>query len=144
MANPAELILRTLDAHMVGPADIRLLGGAALVLAYGMNRTTEDADLLLDDEEFSFLVEKREFGEALELTNEELKPLDLYISHIWGPEQQILTPEWRQSCRSVAFASPMANLSVSALVPLELIASKLCRATTSIWPTSATCWSMRN
>ena len=46
-----ELILHTLDGFLTGPARIRLLGGAALILGYGMLRSTEDADLLEDDGE---------------------------------------------------------------------------------------------
>lgn len=38
MATEAELIIRTLDRHLAGPADIRLFGGAALVLAYGLTQ----------------------------------------------------------------------------------------------------------
>lgn len=126
MANAAELILRTLDRHLTGPAEIRLMGGAALILAYGIDRTTEDADLLQDDRECELLVERAGFGDALEATNRELEPLGLYVSHIWGPEQQILTPAWRDRCRPVDLQLP--NLRATALGPLDLIVSKLCRA----------------
>ena len=51
MATEAELILRTLDRHLSGLAEIRIFGGAALVLGYGRQRSTEDADLLMDDAE---------------------------------------------------------------------------------------------
>jgi hypothetical protein len=47
------LILETLDRHLRGPGTIRLLGGGAMTLAYGMTRTTEDVDLLQDDAEVS-------------------------------------------------------------------------------------------
>lgn len=126
MASHARLILETLDRHLSGPAHVRLLGGAAFILAYGRNRTTEDADLLLDDREVQTLIEQADFGQALEATNAELEPLGLYLTHIWGPEQQILTPQWRENCRPVPLA--LTRLTVSALGPLDLICSKLARA----------------
>jgi hypothetical protein len=128
MAQAVELILKTLDKHMGSKGTIRLMGGAALTLAYGLDRATEDADLLLDDTEAQFLAEHCDFGAALEKTNRELEPKRLYVSHIWGPEQQILTPEWRQSCRSLPNALQLSNLSLESLGPLDIIVSKMARA----------------
>lgn len=126
METSAHLILRTLEKHLAGPAQLRLFGGAALVLGYGATRFTEDADCLLDDRELQLLLDKADFARAIELTNQELAPRALYISHIFGPEQEILTPEWREACRSVpAFTG---RLTVSVLGPLDLIVSKLGRA----------------
>lgn len=68
MAREAELILEVLDRHLVQPGTIRLLG-AALLLGYGLDRTTEDVDLLQDDAEVRALIETSDFGEALEATN---------------------------------------------------------------------------
>lgn len=126
--NPAELIVRTLDRHLLGPAEIRLMGGAAMILAYGQRRGTEDVDLLMDTAELEALVERADLGAALEATNEELEPRGLYLSHIWGPEQQILRPSWREACRAVPLDPPLGRLSLSVLGPLDLMLSKLCRA----------------
>jgi hypothetical protein len=126
--NPAERILRTLGRHLEGPAQVRLLGGAALILGYGLDRATEDADLLVEERELELLVAKANFGAAVETTNQELEPYGLYLSHIWAPEQQILTPEWKASCRRVDRDWGTERLSVSVLGPLDLILSKLCRA----------------
>jgi len=125
--NPAERILEALDRHLEGPARIRLLGGAALILGYGLNRSTEDADLLADDREIDLLISEANFGAALEATNRELEAEGLYVSHIWAPEQQILTTEWRTSCRSIDRNWGTGNLRVSVLGPLDLVLSKLCR-----------------
>lgn len=126
--NPAEHILRTLARHLEGPAQIRLFGGAALILGYGLNRSTEDADLLEDEAEVELLIERANFGAALEATNRELAPEGLYLTHIFGPKQQILSPKWRESCRRVErdWGSPL--LEVSVLGPIDLILTKLCRA----------------
>jgi hypothetical protein len=51
------LILRTLDRHLTAPGEVRLFGGAALILGYGRQRQTEDADLLLDDAECQALID---------------------------------------------------------------------------------------
>lgn len=120
--------MRVLDAHLAGPGEIRLMGGAALILGYGMPRSTEDADLLMETAELEALVEEADLGEALEATNAELAAAGLYISHIWGPEQQILTPEWRNGCRPIALDPPLVRLRLTVLGPLDLVLSKLCRA----------------
>lgn len=128
MANPALLIAQTLDRHLEGPAELRLMGGAALVLGYGLQRGTEDIDLLMEDRELELLVEQANLGAALAATNRELEPLGLYISHIWGPEQQILTPSWRELVRPVTDLPSLQRLRLTVLGPLDLLVSKLCRA----------------
>lgn len=127
MAREAALILETLDRHLQGPGTIRLLGGAALTLGYGLDRTTEDVDLLQDDAEVTALIEAAEFGQALEATNVELEPKGLYLTHIWGPEQLILSSTWRSRCRPISLPS-LQKLRLEVLGPADLIISKLARA----------------
>ena len=126
--NPAERILSVLAKHLQGPAEIRLLGGAALTLGYGMPRSTEDVDLLLDDDELECLVRLADFGEALDAANRELQPEGLYLTHIWGPEHQILGPQWREHCHGGQPGFRQGALSVTVLGPMDLVLSKLCRA----------------
>jgi hypothetical protein len=126
--NPAERILHTLGRHLEGPAHVRLLGGATLLLGYGLERATEDADLLIEDSELELLLAQANFAAAVEATNRELEAEGLYLTHIWGPEQQILTPGWKESCRFVERDWGTDLLTVSVLGPLDLILSKLCRA----------------
>lgn len=126
--NPAERILRVLAGHLTGPAELRLLGGAALILGYGRNRGTEDVDLVHDDAELQALIDAADLGAALERTNNDLADEGLYITHIWDPSQQILTPGWRSSCRRLDGCLADTGLRVSTLGPLDLITSKLCRA----------------
>ncbi len=118
--------MAAVDRHLAGPAHLRLLGGAALHLGYGAHRVTEDADLLMEDAELQALIETANLGVALELANADLEPEGLYLTHIWGPEHQILTPEWRTNCRDVV--GEWERLSVSVLGPVDLILSKMCRA----------------
>ena len=126
--NPAHHILRTLAKHLEGPASVRLMGGAALIVGYGSNRATEDADLLMTDAELFAFMDSAELGAAIQSTNEELESVGLYLTHIWGPEQQILTPEWQPNCRRVDADWGSPHLTVEVLGPLDLILSKLCRA----------------
>jgi hypothetical protein len=127
VALEAEIILRTLDGFLTGPGTIRLLGGAALTLGYGLQRATEDADLIMDDDETRALIEHAGLAEALVATNAALASKGLYLTHIWGPEQEPLTPDWRNACRAVSFDPPLLRLTVEVLGPLDLIASKLAR-----------------
>lgn len=126
MESGPALILKTLDKHLTAPGSIRLFGGAALVLGYGRQRLTEDADLLLDDRECRALIDQCGFSEAVEATNAELNPLGLYVTHIFGPEQEILSPTWREHCRPVSLPA-LTRLSVSVLGPIDLILTKLGR-----------------
>ncbi len=126
--NPAERILSVLGSHLKGEAHVRLFGGAALILGYGLDRATEDADLLLDDAELAELVDKADFGEALAATNRDLEEHGLYLTHIWGPEQQILGRDWRAACRTLPRRFGEGRLSVSVLGPIDLVLTKLCRA----------------
>ena len=66
MESGPSLILRTLDRHLTAPGEVRLFGGAAFVLGYGRVRTTDDADLLLDDVECQTLIDSSGFAEAIE------------------------------------------------------------------------------
>lgn len=127
MAREAELILETLDRHLQGPGTIRLLGGAALTVGYGLARATEDVDLLQDDAEVQALIAGADFGTALAAANAELEPQGLYLTHIWGPEQLILADGWKARCRPIALPS-LRKLRLEALGPADLIISKLARA----------------
>jgi len=121
------LILRTLDRHLTAPGEVRLFGGAAFVLGYGRLRTTDDADLLLDDHECQTLIDNAGFAEAIEATNQDLAPSGLYLTHVFGPEQQVLTAQWRAACRPVALPG-LQRLSVSCLGPVDLALTKMGRA----------------
>ena len=127
MESGPALILRTLDRHLTAPGEVRLFGGAAFVLCYGRVRTTDDADLLLDDVECQTLIDSSGLAEAIEATNQELEPRGLYLSHIFGPEQQVLSPQWRAACRPVVLTG-LQRLSVSCLGPVDLALTKMGRA----------------
>lgn len=126
MESGPALILRTLDKHLTAQGRVRLFGGAALILGYGSQRQTEDADLLLDDAECRALIDNAGLGEAVEATNRELNPLGLYLTHIFGPEREILSAGWRERCRKVEIEG-LTRLEVSALAAVDLVLTKLGR-----------------
>jgi len=126
MASGPEIILRTLDGFLSGPGEVRLFGGAALVLGYGRRRATEDADLLMDDRECQALIDGAGFAEAVDSTNKELEPQGLYLSHIFGPEQQVLSPGWRAACRRIDLIG-LKQLGVWCLGPIDLVLTKMGR-----------------
>lgn len=127
MESGPAIILSALDRHLTGPGEIRLFGGAALILGYGRTRNTEDADLLLDNRECQALIDQAGFSEAVEATNLELAARGLYLSHIFGPEQQVLSSGWRTACRAVPMTG-LQRLRVSCLGPVDLALTKMGRA----------------
>ena len=106
--------------------DIRLLRGIH-DRPEALERFGDGAVDVLLRERLGSRAEHRDLGDALEATNTELEPLGLYLTHIWGPEQEILGPTWKERCRPVSVAN-LRHLTVTTLGPLDLLTSKLCRA----------------
>jgi hypothetical protein len=91
-------ILRTLDRHLVRPTRMILYGRAALALGFPDSppdfQSTLDVDAILPDVEMRSIEEDHSFWDALELTNAELEPAGLYITHLFPDSQVILRPNW--------------------------------------------------
>lgn len=126
MAGEAIRILRELDGRLSQRCTLRIIGGASLILAYGFDRATEDVDMILDDSEFQFLVDECNWEHAIEETNRILDSSGLYISHIWDPTQQILTPQWRESCKPIELIQ-FKNIQLTTIAPIDIAISKLAR-----------------
>jgi hypothetical protein len=96
--NQPELILRTLDRHLVHPTRMILYGRAALALGFPEPlpafQSTLDVDAILPEIEMRAIEEDQSFWDALELTNAELEPDGLYITHLFSDSQVILSPHW--------------------------------------------------
>ena len=112
MESGPALILKTLDSYLTAPGSIRLFGGAALILGYGRQRLTEDADLLLDESECRALIDQSGFSEAVEATNAVLNPQHLLVTEIRAAVGSALVPE----VLSEIFSASKAKL-------LELVAA---------------------
>lgn len=98
--NHPELILRTLDSHLVKPTRLILYGRAALALGFPNPpphfHTTMDVDAILPETEMAAIEADDAFWNAIEKTNAQLDPSGLYITHLFADSQVILQPDWLQ------------------------------------------------
>ena len=96
--NHPEHILRTLDGHLKHPTRVILYGRAALALGYPdappTFQATMDVDAILPEIEMHTIEADESFWNAIELTNQELEPSGLYITHLFTDAQVILRPQW--------------------------------------------------
>lgn len=96
--NQPEHILRTLDRHFMRPTRMILYGRAALALGFpdapAAFQSTMDVDAILPEVEMQMIEADDSFWYALELTNAELEPSGLYITHLFSDAQVILRPQW--------------------------------------------------
>lgn len=97
MSHP-EIILRTLDRHLTSPVRLILYGRAALALGFPSpdpeHEATLDVDAILPLIEMESIESNDQFWTALEETNLELEPKGLYITHLFGEDQVILSKGW--------------------------------------------------
>ena len=98
--NNAETILTVLDNHLKAPVELTLYGRAALQLGFteplSEYAQSMDVDGVLWLGQAEELLHAGNFWTAIDLTNRELAPKGLYISHFFEESQLILTPQWRQ------------------------------------------------
>jgi hypothetical protein len=127
--NNAETILATLDKHLKAPAEITLYGRAALQLGFAdpppEYAQSLDVDGVLWLGQAEELLKSGNFWPAVELTNQELAPRGLYISHFFEESQLILTPAWRQ--QRVPVKAPWTRLRLLRLSDQDLFLTKLMR-----------------
>jgi hypothetical protein len=96
--NHPETILRTLDRHLIRPVRLVLYGRAALALGFPSTdpefETTFDVDAILPLVEMESIESDDQLWKALDRTNQELEPQGLYITHLFGEDQVILSRGW--------------------------------------------------
>jgi hypothetical protein len=84
MSNPLR-ILRTLDRHLASPAEMTLFGRSALALGYSQApdhfHSTQDVDGILPLAWLEPPDMHEDFWRAVQLTNAELEPDGLYLTH---------------------------------------------------------------
>jgi hypothetical protein len=125
MNNPLE-ILRTLDRHLGGPAELTVFGRAALSVGYPNPipdyGATHDVDGIIpitrDDPNVDFWL-------AQQATNAELKHRGLYITHLFSELDVILQPDWHSN--RVALNMHLTKLSVFRPATVDLILTKMAR-----------------
>ena len=127
--NNAQVILSTLDKHLKAPVELTLYGRAALQLGFPDPQPeyaqSLDVDGVLWMGQAEDLMRGRDFWPALELTNQELAPQGLYISHFFEESQLILTTAWRQ--QRAPIVGPWQRLRLMRLSNHDLFLTKLMR-----------------
>lgn len=127
--NPTR-ILQTLDARLSGTVDLTLIGKAAMWLGfdnppedYG---STMDVDAVVPSEDSAALDNNVEFWKALEQTNDELRSLDLYLTHLFEESQVFLRPDWARH-RVRLHQPPLTHIILYRPATLDLILTKMMR-----------------
>lgn len=107
MNNPKK-ILTTLDRHLQGEVRLILYGRAALVLGFENTPqefgATMDVDAILPLVEMPQIEANDDFWNAVEETNRELEPTGLYITHLFGDDQVILSADWLSHILPISFS----------------------------------------
>lgn len=125
MNNPLE-ILQTLDRHLPEPAELTVFGRSALALGfpdsppyYGATRDVDGIIPVTAEEPDA------DFWLAQQATNADLKPRELYITHLFSELDVILEPDWQP--RRVALDLPLAKLKVFRPATIDLVLTKMAR-----------------
>lgn len=128
MNNPL-IILQELDKHLREETEFVIFGKSAIVLGFPTAPSsyggTMDVDGIIPMEMLESLSNNESFWEALEKTNEALKPTGLYITHLFQEDQIILTPDWLE--RTVSLDLGLSHLKIQRPSTLDLILTKMMR-----------------
>lgn len=128
--NHPEAILRTLDRHLNHPVRLILYGRAALALGFPSAdpdfEATLDVDAILPLVEMESVESDDQFWMALERTNQELEPQGLYITHLFGEDQVILSRGWLDRLMPIELPG-LLRLSLSRPSTTDLILTKMMR-----------------
>lgn len=127
--NPSH-ILKTLDARLKHPVELTLIGKAAIWLGYESPPedygSTMDVDAVVPAFESAALDQDADFWEALTQANEVLRPLDLYLTHIFEEGQIFLRPDW--ATHRVRICRPeLTHITLLRPATLDLILTKMMR-----------------
>lgn len=127
--NNAETILAVLDRHLTARVELTLYGRAALQLGFPKPLSeyaqSMDVDGVLWLGQAEKLLHGGNFWTAVDLTNQELAPQGLYISHFFEESQLVLTASWRQ--QRAPIQGPWNHLCLLRLGDKDLFLTKLMR-----------------
>lgn len=126
----ASIILTTFDRHLDHTARLIVYGRAAIQLGYenpppGVARSL-DVDGLIPEEEVAALVSNENFWDAQTAANEELRPLGLYITHLFQSNQVFLRDDWLLNIVPIT-RPPLRFLQLFRPSTLDLILTKMMR-----------------
>jgi len=127
--NPSH-ILCTLDQRLKHPVELTLIGKAALWLGYEAPPedygSTLDVDAVIPDAASAALDQDLAFWEALAQANEDLRSLNLYLTHLFEDRQIFLRPDWA-SLRVRVSRPVLKHISLYRPATLDLILTKMMR-----------------
>ena len=127
--NPSH-ILQTLDARLHHRVELTLIGKSALWLGFDSPPdeygTTLDVDAVLSSAESAAMDQDLEFWDAVTRTNDELRELGLYLTHIFEESQLFLRPDW--AAHRVRIHRPvLQQIVLYRPATLDLILTKMMR-----------------
>jgi hypothetical protein len=128
--NNPERIVRSLDRHLTRPTRLILYGRAALALGFpgagaGFGATL-DVDAILPEVEMAAIEADQQFWDAIEAANRELEPGGLYLTHLFGDSQVILSAGWLGRLLSIPL-SGLRHLRLWRPSTQDLILTKMMR-----------------
>lgn len=128
--NHPEQIVRTLDRHLTRPVRLILYGRAALALGYPSPladfHATMDVDAILPEVEMTLIEADDSFWNAIEMTNAELEPSGLYLTHLFTDAQVILRPDWLDHLVPIPLTG-LRYLELARPATADLILTKMMR-----------------
>src|SRR5436190_8829927 len=126
----ASLILQRLDSHLTHPTRLILYGRAALQLGFTEPSPdaaeSKDVDAIIPLNELDELSQDEDFWNAQEVTNAELRPKGLYITHLFRADQIFLRPGWEQQLVPIT-RLPTRWLRLFRPATLDLVLTKMMR-----------------
>jgi hypothetical protein len=99
----ATLILQTLDGHLDHAVRLILYGRAALQLGFKDHPTghSKDVDCIIPMTDLDSLTADAGFWDAQQAANDQLRPLGLYITHLFPAQEVFLRRDWEQHLVSI-------------------------------------------
>jgi hypothetical protein len=126
----ASLILLTLESHLDQATRLVLYGRAALQLGFSDPprevAESKDVDAIIPLGDLDGLSTDERFWDAQEVTNRELRPKGLYLTHLFRADQIFLRPDWEQHLVRVT-RPPTRWLRLFRPATLDLILTKMMR-----------------
>lgn len=128
--NHPETIIRTLDGHLLRPTRLILYGRAAIALGFNnapaCSFSTLDVDAILPAVEIARIDADEQFWNALEKTNDQLRPSGLYVTHLFMDTQLLIGRAWLDDLQEIHLPN-LKHLSVFRPSTEDLILTKMMR-----------------
>jgi hypothetical protein len=128
VSNPLR-ILQVFDGHLTNPAELTLMGRAALALGFSGApsgfHSTRDVDAILSFSWLSAEDNNIPFWLAQQATNAELANDGLYVTHLFRESEVIIRPDWH--AHRVSIVLPLRKLAVYRPAVIDLILTKMAR-----------------